>query len=112
QRQVRLQTAANAALEGFVSQLSEGNRLLGDFLRNLRFEGGLRFDIGGLWSLAANLIGQLIGALLAGPQEQLPDPRQFEAPDPYMYGIVVAREQRSELEAELQRLQQRLAAER
>src|SRR5690606_25848046 len=35
QRQVRLQTAANVALEGFVSQLSEGDRLLGDFLRNL-----------------------------------------------------------------------------
>src|SRR5690606_21038225 len=110
---VPLQTAADAALEGFVNQLSEGDRLLGDFLRNLRIEGGgLRFDIGGLWGLAANLIGQFIGALFAGPREQLPDPRRFEAPDPYMYGIVVAREQRSELEAELQRLQQRLAAER
>src|SRR5690606_41346644 len=65
--------------------------------RSLRIEGGgLRFDIGGLWGLAANLIGQFIGALFAGPREQLPDPRRFEAPDPYMYGIVVAREQRSE----------------
>src|SRR5690606_30448847 len=81
--------------------------------RSLRIEGGgLRFDIGGLWGLAANLIGQFIGALFAGPREELPDPRRFEAPDPYMYGIVVAREQRSELEAELRRLQQRLAAER
>src|SRR5690606_5667492 len=113
QRQVRLQNAANAALEGFVNQLSEGDRLLGDFLRNLRVEGGgLRFDIGGLWSLAANIVGQFIGALFAGPREQLPDPRRFEAPDPYMYGIAVAREQRSELEAELERLQKRLAAER
>src|SRR5690606_27191229 len=113
QRQVRLQTAANAALEGFVSQLSAGDPLLGDFLRNSRTEGGdLRVDLRGLWSLAANLIGQFIGALFAGPREQPPDPRRFEAPDPYMYGIVVAREQRSELEAELRSLQQRLAAER
>src|SRR5690606_5926067 len=75
-RQIRLQDAANAALEGFVNQLSDGNRLLGDFLRNLRIEGGgLRFDIGGLWGLAANIIGQFIGALFAGPQAQLPDPR-------------------------------------
>src|SRR5690606_12454078 len=85
----------------------------GDFLRNLRVEGGgLRLDIGGVWGLVANIAGQLLGGLFAGAQAQVPEPRRFEAPDPYMYGLAVARKQRSELEAELRRLQQRLAAER
>src|SRR5690606_39112194 len=89
------------------------NRVVQDFMRLLRWEqGGLRFDVGGLWSLGANILGQFVGALLAGARAQLPEPRRFEAPDPYMYGLAVAREQRSELEAELRRLQQRLAAER
>src|SRR5690606_11865115 len=112
-RQMRLQTAANAALEGFVSQLSDGNRVMGNVLRNLRVEGGgLRFDIGGVWGWVANIAGQLLGGLFAGAQAQVPEPRTFQAPDPFIYGLAVAQQQRGELEAELRSLQQRLAYER
>src|SRR5690606_33603232 len=111
--QLAVQDAVNSALDGFAQGLADGNRVVQDFMRLLRWEqGGLRFDMGGLWSLGANLIAQFISALFAGPQAQLPDPRRFEAPDPYMYGLAVAREQWGELEAELERLQKRLAAER
>src|SRR5690606_14392237 len=113
EEQLRVQDAVNSALDGFAQGLADGNRVVQDFMRLLRWEqGGLRFDVGGLWSLGANILGQFVGALLAGARAQLPEPRRFEAPDPYMYGLAVAREQRSELEAELRRLQQRLAAER
>lgn len=113
QRQLAVQDAVNSALDGFAQELANSNRVVQDFMRLLRWEqGGLRFDMGGLWSLGANLIAQFISALFAGPQAQLPDPRRFEAPDPYMYGLAVAREQWGELEAELERLQKRLAAER
>jgi len=109
QRQIRLQDTVNSALERFATQLSDGNRLLGDFLRNLRFEGGgLRFATDSLWSWAAGLVVDFIAALFGGGYQRQPEPRTFAAPDPYQYGLAIASGQRSELEAEIRRLEERL----
>src|SRR5690606_3266260 len=111
QRQIRLQDAANAALEGFVNQLSDGNRLLGDFLRYLRWEGGrLRFDMGGLWTWAAGLVGQILGGLLGGTgYSPAISPRTFEAPDPLRRGgLAAAIRERRELEQLIPQLEARL----
>lgn len=109
QRQLAVQDAVNSALDGFVQGLADSNRVVQDFMRLLRWEqGGLRFDVGGLWSMGANLLAQFVGILFSGGYQRQPDPRTFAAPDPYQYGLAMARGQRSELEAEIQRLEQRL----
>src|SRR5690606_37423036 len=111
QRQIRLQDAANAALEGFINQLSDGNRLLGDFLRHLRWEGGrLRFDMGGLWTWAAGLVGQILGGLLGGSgYSPAINPRTFAAPNPLGFGgLAAAIRERRELEQLIPQLEAQL----
>src|SRR5690606_22633089 len=108
-RQLQVQNAVNAALDGFVEGLDSGNRALDQFIRSLQWESGrLRFDSQGFLDFAFNLIGNLLGGLFSGPPREVAAPREFSTPDPLRGGLRAAMEERERLIAKLPKLEAEL----